>query len=402
MVKKGVRILVLTGGGVLGLLTLTAALMTVVRAPAFPFFALGLIAMEWAPWILLLAGVGLLLTALGARAAAWAPGYGLLGLNGLAVLLLGSTWMLAITRPPAVTTNIDALANIDPGSFIWSVFLDNARSEGVGVQRDVVYDRVDGQALSMDVYTPPGHTPDEAVSAIMVVHGGSWRGGDKGEYSEQSEAWAASGYVVFDVAYRLAPQHKFPAAVQDVQCALAFVDSAATSFGVDSGRVALVGRSAGAQIALVAAYAPAALELNPRCPAPANPIRAVVGYYAPTRMSYHDIIQPELSPGALDDYLGGAPEVYPDAYRLARPFTWIGAETPPTLLLHGRKDQFVRIRDPLELGKALASAGRPYAVVLLPWANHGFDYNRTGTNNQRVQPYVDAFLNIYLNPISFK
>jgi len=78
--------------------------------------------------------------------------------------------------------------------------------------------------------------------------------------------------------------------------------------------------------------------LAPRCAAPAEPVRAVLGYYAPARMSYHDIIQPELSPGALDDY----------------------------------------------------------AVVLLPRANHGFDVNPTGTSSQKIQAYVAAFLNRFL------
>ena len=335
-------------------------------------------------WTLLLAGTSLFLIWLGKRAAGEVLQYGLLGLNLLALLALGSGWAIALWQSPVVTTNINALAAQDSGSFEWASFVRPAHSRDVQVLRDVVYDRPEGQALKLDVYTPPGHTQDMVVPGIVVVHGGSWRGGDKGELAEQSEVWAAEGYLVFDIAYRLAPRYRFPTAVQDVQCALSFVEAQAGSFGLDPRRIAIVGRSAGAQIALVAAYAPAEPALAPLCSAPGEPIRAVLGYYAPTRMSYHDIIQPELSPGALDDYLGGSPELYPESYRLARPFTWIGPDTPPTLLLHGGRDQFIRTRDPVELGEALAAAGRPYAVVLLPWANHGFDVNPTGTSSQQI------------------
>ncbi len=395
--KRILQVLALVGGGLLGMLSALAALMLVVKAPGFPFFALGLIALEWAPWVLLLACTSLVLIWSGRRAAGSVLRYGLLGLSGLALLVLGGNWAMALWQPPVVTTNIDALAAQHPGSFEWASFLRSAHAADVRVLRDVVYDRSEGQALTLDVYTPPGHTPDKAVPGILVVHGGSWREGDKGNFAEQSALWAAEGYVVFDIAYRLAPRYRFPTAVQDVQCALSFVAAGAGRFGLDPGRIAIVGRSAGAQIALVAAYAPAEPALAPRCAAPGEPIRAVLAYYAPTRMSYHDIIQPELSPGALDDYLGGSPGLHSESYRLARPFTWIGQDTPPTLLLHGRRDQFIRTRDPVELGEALAAAGRPYAVVLLPRANHGFDFNPTGTSSQQIQPYVGAFLKRFLS-----
>jgi len=399
MRKITLRLLALIGGGLLGCAAALAALMLVVKAPSFFFFGLGLIALEWAPWMLLLAGTAFMLTWLGRRAAGKALRRVLFGLSGGALLALAVVWILALTQPPAVTTNIDAIAAQAPGSFDRRAFLFSPSFEAVAVTRDVVYDRVDGQALTLDVYALPGSAA-RGTPALVVVHGGSWRGGDKGEFAEQSKAWAAAGYVVFDVAYRLAPRYRFPTAVQDVQCALAFIEAEASRFGHDPSRIALVGRSAGAQIVLVVAYAGAAPELSPRCPARVDGLRAVVGYYAPTRMSYYDIIQPELSPGALDDYLGGSPEAYPEAYRRARPVTWVGPDTPPTLVLHGRRDQFVRTLDPVALGEALAAAGRPYGVIVLPWANHGFDVNRTGTSNQRVQPFVDVFLDRFVRKAS--
>ena len=386
-------VLSLLVGAVVGV----AALMLLVRAPSFLFFALGLAALEWAPWALLVGAVGMGLAWLGrgARAAPWrrAATAGLV-LNGGALAVIGAVWALALTTPPEVMTNVPGFEAVPPGAFSLGAFLSGPDVSATDVERvrDVTYASVGGEPLRMDVYRAGRPKPGMRPPALVVVHGGSWRGGDKGAMAAASRAWAAQGFVVFDVAYRLAPAHPFPAAVQDVRCAVGFVKANAARFGIDPERVVLVGRSAGAQVALVAAYAPPTSELGPSCPVDSTDVRAVVAYYAPTRMSYHDIIQPELAPGALDDYLGGAPTDVPGAYRLARPFTWIGPETPPTLLLHGERDQFVRLRDAVELGEALAEAGRPYAVVLLPWANHGFDVNFNGTHSQRVRPYVDRFL----------
>ena len=382
----------------LGLLTGTAALMQLVRAPSFLFFALGLAALEWAPWALLVGvfGVGLAGAGRDTDAAGWRfLATTALVLNVAGVAVLGAVWMLALRAEPDVASNIPAFEDVEAGTFSFPAFLSEPDSIGA-VERvqDVTYATVGGAALMMDVYRRVEPQPGMRPPALVVVHGGSWRGGKKGEMEAASRAWAAQGFVVFDVAYRLAPESPFPAAVRDVKCAVGYVKDHAARFGIDPERVVLVGRSAGAQIALVAAYAPHAPSLNPSCVVGDPSVQAVVGYYAPTRMSYYDIIQPELSPGALDDYLGGSPEDAPEAYRLARPFTWIGPETPPTLLLHGLRDQFVRPRDATELGEALAEAGRPYAVVLLPWANHGFDVRFSGTHQQLVWPYVERFLEI--------
>ena len=190
----------------------------------------------------------------------------------------------------------------------------------------------------------------------------------------------------------MASEARFPAAVADVKCAIGYIKANASTYGIDPNQLVLLGRSAGAQLALITAYSPNAPELAASCPGGDTSVRAVIGYYAPTRMDYYNVIKPELSPGALDDYLGGAPEAFPEQYRLARPVSWIGASTLPTLLLHGSDDQFVRPRDLHELADALEAANRPFTAIEIPWANHGFDFNFTGTSNQRVQPYIDRFL----------
>ena len=378
----------------IGLVVGLGAAMLLLPATNFQLFSLGIGALEWAPWVWLAALVGLVGALIGIRAQAngWriAAGLGLL-LNLAALLIIGWRFLASIQTDPRVQSNMSAVTAGGAGEFSFATFLrGNGAPRGTESERNVVYATVAGQELKLDVYTPP--VPASNAPALVVVHGGSWRTGDKGEVPAFSAALAGRGFVVFDVAYRLAPGAKSPAAVSDVKCAIGYIKANAARYGIDASKLVLLGRSAGAQIALVAAYTPDAPETAPSCAAQDTSVRAVIGYYAPTTLDYYNIIKPELAPGALDDYLGGRPEDYAEVYRVARPKTWIGANTPPTLLLHGSRDQFVGPENAQQIADALAQAQRPYTYVELPWANHGFDFNFNGTSNQRIQPYVDRFL----------
>ncbi|MFD3165198.1 alpha/beta hydrolase fold domain-containing protein [Herpetosiphon sp. NSE202] len=373
------------------LLALVSAAMLVLPAPNFIFFQLGIAAQEWAPWFLLvlLVGVGVL--------------FGLAPPNGLWRLINRLTGLVAIISffviagmlvrglltDLRVRSNQPAVVDAGAGSFRLTQFaLGDAAPQGVLREQNTVYAEVAGESLLVDIYVPP--TAPVNAPALVVVHGGSWRGGGKGDIPAWNRWAAVQGYVVFDISYRLAPQAQFPAAVSDVKCAIGYVRRNAERFGVDPQRLGLVGRSAGAQLALIAAYSDATIA--PSCDAPDASVRAVVSYYAPTRLDYYNVIKPELAPGALDDYLGGPPEAHAEAYRQARPATWVNQNTPATLLLHGGRDQFIRPLDADVVADALAQANRPYTMIELPLANHGFDFNLHGVSNQQVQPYVMRFL----------
>src|SRR4029453_5595643 len=116
--------------------------------------------------------------------------------------------------------------------------------------------------LAGDVDLPPGAGPHPFV---VVVHSGAWRSGDKGEVRHVSRALAGAGHVVVDVRYRLAPGSRFPASVADVKCLLGRLRERAAEFAIDPGRGALLGRSAGGQVALVAAYSAGDPRLPPAC-----------------------------------------------------------------------------------------------------------------------------------------
>jgi acetyl esterase/lipase len=254
----------------------------------------------------------------------------------------------------------------------------------------VPYRTVAAQTLRLDVYQH-ANGGNTTRAAIIVVHGGSWRGGTKSDFASWDRWLARSGYVVFDIEYRLAPQPNWRAATGDVQAAVAWVKQNAAAYNVDPARVVLLGRSAGAHLALLAAYA----STNDSTRA-----AAVVSLYGPTDLvwGYHNPANPAVldTSAVLRAFLGGTPQAVPDAYKNAAPLSHVGPATPPTLLFHGGRDALVSPRHGVFLANELRAGGVPHQLVVLPYAQHGFDYNNHGWGAQIVRPILLRFLRAHL------
>ena len=264
----------------------------------------------------------------------------------------------------------------------------------VPVERDVPFE-VAGGRLKLDRYTPAGDVRTGlGRPAIVVVHGGSWRSGDKGETmlsnTEWSRALASRGYVVYDVQYRLAPAARHPVPMNDVLCALAHVRAHAGADGVDPERVVLIGRSAGAHLALLAAYRGREAPCGP-----AARVVGVVELYGPTDLiaGYEIPAVPDLIDGnaALRDLLGGSPSEVREVYLDATPQTWVRSSVP-TLLLHGVADQIVYPRHADDLSARLRDAGVPVVYLRFPWSGHGFDMISVGVASQIALATTERFI----------
>lgn len=268
--------------------------------------------------------------------------------------------------------------------------------------------------LKADVYRPEGDGPHPWV---LVVHGGSWRSGDKGDAPAVSHALAQAGFMVFDLRYRLAPAHPFPAGAQDVFCALGQIQSRAQEFGVDPHRGAVLGRSAGAQLAAVAGYAAAGIDgsgdtealgyvpdtksIFRGCLTPVSPVRAVVSIYGPVDLAWahgHPFV-PDVVDGthAIETYLGGPPTAVPELYVAANPISWINAAAttvtlPATLIVHGTGERCVRPRNAEMLRDALRRRNHPVRTLLIPLADHGFDVRPGGFGEQLTRGVLLQFL----------
>jgi len=227
-------------------------------------------------------------------------------------------------------------------------------------------------ALQLDFYPAIGRTP---APCVIVIHGGGWDDGDRGQIPQLNDWLARGGYAVAAISYRLAPGSVWPAQRDDVAAAIAFVKAHAAQWGVDPSRLAILGRSAGGQIAEASAYAL-------RDPA----VRAVIALYAPADMRFayafsreDDVIR---SPSLLRKYLGGTPEEAGAAYDSASAILLVGPSAPPTLQVHGTIDTLVWHRQSERLAARLTSAGVPNLLLSLPWATHALEFNLSGPSGQ--------------------
>lgn len=258
----------------------------------------------------------------------------------------------------------------------------------VVVERDVVL----SGSVTADVWRGRGVG---LRPAVVVVHGGSWRSGDKGEVPHVSAFLADAGFTIVDVRYRLAGEAPFPAAIEDIRCALVALATTPERFGVDPARLAVLGRSAGGQIALTAAYADATFGSS--CGGTPPPVRAVISVYGVTDMAWaHDHpYVPDVVDGvaAMEFYLGGPPASAATRYRDASPGHWIdGRELPATLLIHGTGERCVRPENTTFLRELLRDAGMRQRTVLIPMADHGFDVRRGGIGEQLARGVILDFL----------
>ena len=382
--RRGGRLIlrVLTGvvSGLIGYLALF-------RPPAFPLWYVRLGVTEWGYWLAPLLLLPLLRPA--RRLLGWAT-WPLSGAVLLALAPLVQAQLLARTLPERLTSAFGAVempttpgAPIRPAPLVAADLFRGIALANIAVEHLVYAERND-QALALDLYRPP-NTETSPSPLVLVIHGGSWQSGNSMVLPELNRYLAARGYVVAAINYRFAPQHPFPAASDDVQAALAFLKQHAGEFGIDPARTALIGRSAGAQLALLAAY-----TLDD----PA--IRGVVSFYGPTDMNwgYDHPANPAVidTTGVLESYLGGTPAQVPQTYELASPINVVNPTTPPTLFIHGTKDEMVFLENSERLAARLAEAGRPHLVLALPWASHAADANLNGPSGQLSVYAIERFL----------
>jgi acetyl esterase/lipase len=237
-------------------------------------------------------------------------------------------------------------------------------------------------ALKLDFYPAIGRA---AAPCVVVIHGGGWDDGDRGQIGSFNDRLARDGFAVADISYRLAPAAVWPAQRDDVTAAVSFVKAHAAAWGIDPTRLVIFGRSAGGQIAEASAY----FLHDPD-------VRGVVALYAPADMNFawqwgrrDDALN---SPELLRRFLGGTPETARAAYDSASAILHVDAKSPPTLLVHGTIDTLVWNRQSERLAARLVLVGVPNLLVSIPWGTHALELNPDSPSGQLTIYSVEWFL----------
>lgn len=204
----------------------------------------------------------------------------------------------------------------------------------------------------LDIYKPENAS---GAPVIVFFYGGSWNSGRRQDYAFAARALAAQGFVVVVPDYRLVPQVRFPAFVEDGGAAVAWTAANIARHGGDPARIGVAGHSAGAYIALMLALD---VRLLKAAGAP-GAIKAAVGLAGP-----YDFL-PFVPGGAADMALGGQPD--PNA---TQPIAFASGTAPPVLLLNGDEDTTVLPRNATRLADALKARGASAEARIYPGIGH--------------------------------
>ncbi len=264
------------------------------------------------------------------------PGMGGLALSGLA---------LALTMAGA-----------------WPLCAADAKRE---IVKDVEYAQRPSGPLLADLYVPAG---EGAFPGVLLVHGGSWKSGNKDQLKFIAERLSHNGFAVMAINYRLAPDHKFPAQIEDCKSAVLWMRRNAQRLKLNSNWIAGWGYSAGAHlVSLLGTTDSSAGFEGPDCGTDGVSTRIQLVIAGGTPCDLRPFPPEETM---LVDFLGATSGQDPKAYERCSPIVYVTEDDPPMFLYHGDADELVPLENASAMEKALQEAGVEVQLYILPKSKH--------------------------------
>ncbi|MCO6453655.1 MAG: alpha/beta hydrolase [Caldilineales bacterium] len=336
-------------------------------------------------------------------------------LAGLMAFLLSSYYIRSVTQPhngfmqafgAGWQARVPAPMRDGWASRRWSPIATPPKTSQL--ERDLVYTQPGdiGHPLRFDMWQP-GQGVRRSGLAVIYVHGGAWRIGEKDLGTRHFfRRLTAQGHVVMDIEYTLCPQALIPQMATEVKQAILWLKQHADDYKVDPDRIVLMGGSAGGHLALLAAYTPDDARFQPATVSQSTAVHGVVAFYPPADLrranadaenTYRHIddanglraavteallnvldlagtIDPERGRiSIIAESVGCTFEQNPQPYNELSPISYVGPHCPPTLLLASHDDIFQLTPTIHTLHESLTQAGAISILIDYPHTEHAFD-----------------------------
>lgn len=263
------------------------------------------------------------------------------------------------------------------------------------IEPDIAYRKGKSEAWKLDLVMPKAKSKAPRA-AIVFVHGGGWRSGDKraGYFMRGAIEYAQKGYVCITVNYRLIDEAPMPASIEDVKCAVRWLRANAKKYNVDPNRIGAYGNSAGAHLVCMLGLVKPEAKLEGDGPFQdqSSLVQAVCASATPTNFLLFDNRRKSqrTKPGEL---FAGPTETVEDRGRRASPSTYVAADAPPFLLVHGTADTTVNIKHSDTFHAALKKAGaKNLEYIRVEGAGHGVFHK----SSEKTYPAMEKFFKTHL------
>lgn len=262
------------------------------------------------------------------------------------------------------------------------------------VYRDIAYATSTHERHRLDLYLPPSDGP---LPLIVWVHGGAFRMGSKED--QVPTEYLALGYAIASLNYRLSQHALWPAQIVDCKAAVRWLRAHANAYNLDPQRFAAWGPSAGGHLVAMLGVTGNQRDFDQgEHLDQSSHVSGAVDYFGPTDFLQMDAHRPpdgmihNVADSPESQLVGGHILEHPERVRRANPVTYVTADAPPFLIVHGDRDPLVPHHQSVLLFEALRSAGASVEFYTVKGAGHG------GFTDPRVDELTRAFLARVIGP----
>lgn len=268
--------------------------------------------------------------------------------------------------------------------------------EGARVVRDMEYAKAGEKSLKLDLYLPKASA--ERPPLVVWIHGGAWRAGSK---ENMPLGWLLEhGYALASINYRLSQEATFPAQIQDSKAAIRWLRAHAAEYGYNADRIGVSGASAGGHLVAMLGTAGGVKELEGEVGGNldrSSDVQAVVNFFGPTNLISMCSQPSRMNHAAPDSpesrLIGGAVLEHKDKAAAASPVTYVTANDPPFMTIHGDEDPLVPVQQGQELHAALKAAGVKSHMDIIEGGGHGgAGFHDDPARRERIRAFLDEHL----------
>lgn len=244
-------------------------------------------------------------------------------------------------------------------------YIPTLKIDNVIEKKDIVYKKIEDRKLHLDAYFIKEKKQNPA---IVILHGGGWRSGNKSQMETFAVEMASKGYSCFNIEFRLSPEAPYPAAIFDVKKAIQFIKKEALKFNVDTTKIAILGCSSGGQMAALIGTTNGKKEFEEteKSNDISSNVNAIIDIDGTLAFKH-----PESKEGIVAGlWLGGSYEEKPIVWEQAAPLNNTDRNTPPILFINSSIPRFHAGRD--DMIAILNQYGIYNEVQTIPNSPHSF------------------------------